>query len=486
MRKKPGTLGSVIAGAAALSSVGMIRLAVQFLSIPILARLLDPQDYGLASLAMPIIIFSLIIAEAGISASLIRLPEINTRVWHTCFWLMSIGGIALSVLLMAVAPLIASFFDEPKLSAILMTLSPVIFLQTTSLVPSSALQQQKMFSRMVGGEIAAIIAGIGTAILLATAGYGVWALVWQQIVYYTLRTILTWMLSPYRLSVAFSFEESKDHIAFGWNLLCASLVSFISRSLDNLLIGRVLGTAQLGVYTMAFQFARLPYMLVTGPLQGAMYPHLAMWKDDPERLASAFLLTTRILAMLIIPPVALIAAASHSVFTLLLSEKWAVAAPIFSLLAAATANQAVRGVAGTYLMVLGRTDLQKTLSFQFLILWITLLLFTLRYGIFAVAITYTLSELAFSIWALTKILPLIGCTPLSYYKTVICPLLASILAVLLFAIIASTVETGNLGLVLTLGSLALVTIFVAFYAQRADLSVAIEKITATTEKVHCS
>lgn len=450
---------------------------MQFISVPILARMLTPDDYGLAAIAMPFVMFAMIIADAGISTSLVRLPNINTRVWHTSFWLLCMAGAAITAVLMAVAPLLAAVFEAPQLTPILLALSSVVFLQAISLVPNSALQHQKSFAIIAGSELAAIILSITLAIVAATHGSGVWALVWQQLVYYVTRTLLTSVFSPYRPSMSFDLRESHEHITFGFNLLCANVVSYLSKSIDNLCIGRALGASQLGLYSIAFQFARLPYMLVTGPIQAALYPHLTAWKHDTMRLNAVFLLLTRLLAVLIFPSSALVAIANRPVFTILLSEKWASAGTVFAVLAAATAVQAVRGVAVTFLMVVGRTDIQRKLSSQFSILWLGSMISTVWFGIMAVASSYTICVVVFSVWSLRTTLPIMQCPAIDYARSYAAPLLTSGLAVTiykLFAINSSLSDIALIGIVAILSGLATVA---AYLLQRDQISSLIQKAT---------
>jgi O-antigen/teichoic acid export membrane protein len=111
-------------------------------------------------------------------------------------------------------------------------------------------------------------------------------LIGQQFVFYAGRLTLTLTLSPYRPRLVFALAYAWEHVIFGRNLLGASLISSASRSLENLVIGKIYGPAPVGIYSMAFQFARLPFMLVTGPLQFALYPHVAALRDDKAKLAA--------------------------------------------------------------------------------------------------------------------------------------------------------------------------------------------------------
>ena len=409
-----------------MAAVGILRLVVQLAAVPLLARLLSSEDYGLSAIAMPLVFFVMMIADAGLSNSLIRLPRIDTRAWHTCFWLMTGLGVILSLAVALLSPAIGAFYHDARLTPVVASLGAIIVAQTLVTVPGAALQHQKRFGLIAITEITATFASIGTAIAVALAGFGVWALVWQQIVFYGVRVILTWLFTPYRPALVFDLSEAREHAVFGSHLLGANLISYGSRSLDNLMIGKIFGPGPVGIYAMAFQFARLPFMIVSGPCQYTMYPVVAGLRDDVTAFASLFLLITRLLAVLTFPTIALVAACSQPIFHLLLSPKWGDAAAIFSLIAPAAALQPVTAVTGTFLMALGRTDLQMKLAFQCSVLWIPAVLLTVWHGIAAVAVSYSLCMLLFSLWSLSISLPLIGCTASAYARALLWPAVIAI------------------------------------------------------------
>ena len=273
-----------------MSSVNVLRLLVQLLSVPILARLLSPRDYGLAAMAMPVILFVMMLADAGLGASLVRTAKTDEPAWHTCFWL-SVGlGTVFAFVIALLAPAVGDILNEPRLTSLTLALSAIIPLQTFTLVPGAALQQQGRFGIIASTEIAAMCASIGAAVACGVAGFGVWVTVWQQLVFYAVRLTLTLARSTYRPRLIFDLHDAWGHVLFGRNLLGVTLISSASRSLENLAIGKIHGPGPVGIYSMAFQFARLPFMLVTGPLQYALYPSVAAIREDKAKLTALFLL----------------------------------------------------------------------------------------------------------------------------------------------------------------------------------------------------
>ncbi len=459
----------IVQGTALIGCINVLRLFVQFFSIPVLARLLTPGDYGLAAMAMPVILFLMMLADAGLGNSLVRSGAADGPAWHTCFWL-SVGlGSILSMGVVVIAPLAGRLLDEPLLVPVLMALAAVVPLQTCTIVPGAALQKHARFGTIAAAEIVAIGSSIGTAVVCAVADRGVWALVWQQLVFYAVRLALTLTLSPYRPRLVFDLGDAWEHVLFGRNLLGASLISSASRSLENLMIGRVYGPASVGVYAMALQFARLPFLLVTGPLQFALYPHIAALRDDKAKLAALLLLITRVLAMVVLPAVGMVAVAGEPVFHLLLSKKWGQAAPLFVLIAPAASLQPVTAVLGTFLMALGRTDVQLRLAAQFAAVWFVGLMLSVWYGIEAVAAVYAICGVLFSAWSLRVCLPLLNCSFAMYARTLLWPLATTASAILLYRLVSSASPAHELMNVAFAAMLAITASGLALLAQRRDI-----------------
>ncbi len=383
------SITQVAKGTALIGLINVVRIVIQLFSVPVLARFLSPVDYGLAAMAMPVILFVMMIADAGLGTSLVRTGNSDQPAWHTCFWLSTALGIVLASVMAVSSPLVGILLNEPRIVPLIATLSAIVALQTFTIVPGAALQQQRRFGTIAATEIVAIGASVGTAVFCAVEGLGVWSLIWQQIVMYAVRFILNLTCSSYRPRLCFHLDDAREHLIFGWHLLGVNLIGFASRSIENLAIGRIYGAGVVGIYSMAFQFARLPFMLVTGPLQYVMYPQIAAMRDDKAKVASLFLLLTRVLAMAILPSVGLVAVASEPILHLLLSTKWSQAIPVFVLIAPAAALQPVTAIVGTFLMALGRTDVQKRLAMQFAAVWLVGLTVSVWYGIEAVAVTYT-------------------------------------------------------------------------------------------------
>ena len=472
------TIKQIVRGTALIGSMNVVRLLIQLFSVPVIARFLTPEEYGLAAMAMPIILFVMMLADAGLGASLVRTGVADQPVWHTCFWLSSGLGLLLASGIALLSPVAGMLLNEPRIVPLIATLGAIVAIQTFTIVPGAALQQAGRFGTIAATEMAAIGASIATAVFCAVQGLGVWALIWQQIVLYAVRLALTLIYSPYRPRPVFHLYEAHEHLMFGWHLLGVNLIGFASRQLENLAIGRMYGAGVVGIYAMAFQFARLPFMVVTGPLQYATYPHIAAIREDKERIVTLFLLLTRVLAMVILPSVGLVTVASEPIFHLILSKRWSDSITLFMLIAPAAAWQPVTAIIGTFLMALGRTDIQKRLAMQYAIFWLSGLMVSVWYGIEAVAAAYTVCALLFPFWSLRITLPLVNCTPTAYVRTLIWPLTLTVSVILLYRIVRLPSPDHDFVNVCIAAVLTVFTSVAALLIQRRELLAAVAFLTS--------
>jgi PST family polysaccharide transporter len=187
--------------------------------------------------------------------------------------------------------------------------------------------------------------------------------------------------------------------------------------------------------------------------------------------------------MVLMPAVGLVALATEPTFTLLLSKKWGQAAPVFTLIAPAAALQPVTAIVGTFLMALGRTDIQIRLAAQFAALWIAGLMISVWYGIAAVATTYSILALLFSAWSLRICLPVVNCSLTAYARLFVWPMALTICAMLAYRVLSSPGADHNALNVGIAMSLALLVTVVALLAQRHALVAALTASASSMQNV---
>ena len=453
------SLRKLVFGTAAMSSVNVLRLVAQFFALPILSRILSPKDYGLVAIAMPFVTFAMVLADSGVGMSLVRTSANERGIWSTSFWLSVFLGLVLALIMAACAPLVAHIFEEPRLTSIIVTLAFVVLAQSICTIPGASLQQHHRFKLIAGIEVVSVSCGIGLAVFVALHGGGAWALVGQQVGFFASRLTLTLSFSPFRPLMLVNWRGLREHLIFGRNVLGVNILGFFARSLDNLIIGKILGAAPVGIYAMAFQFVRLPFMLVTGPLQYVLYAQLAAIKGDGEAVRRMFLFLTRALAILVFPAMCMVGVAHGPFFRLLLSQKWASSSTLFMLVAPVGALQAITALGGTVIMALGRTDIQLRTTIEFGILWVIALLTGAHFGLNAIAIAYDCAVLLYFPRSISFTLPLVRCCIPAYLGVIATPVLITAGTVSVFWLITREVPLNDwrqLGLAALLGGAAVV------------------------------
>jgi PST family polysaccharide transporter len=183
--------------------------------------------------------------------------------------------------------------------------------------------------RAIVATIGGGLAGIG----LAAAGFGVWALVAQQLAAAVLSVVLLWRISPWRPRLSFSGPDFRDLFGFGINVVGSDFLSFLSRNLDNLLIGAVLGTVPLGLYAVGYRILAVSQTLLLNVARRITFPAFARLQHDPERLVRAYFRVTRTGAAIILPGYVALALVAPEMTVVLFGERWAeaglVAATLF-------------------------------------------------------------------------------------------------------------------------------------------------------------
>ena len=466
------SLRRIVTGTAFVSSASVIRILAQFIALPILSRLLVSSDYGLVAIASPFIAFAMLITDAGLGMSLVRsTPMEDDAAWSTSFWVIFALGGALAVILLLLSPFVASAFDEPKLQPIVFILAFTIAAQAAVVIPGAALQQSRRFSAVAVIEISSTVLGIATAVTAALLGAGVWSLVAQQMVFFAVRFFLTFFYSPFRPRLIFDLSAIRHHLVFGRDVLSTNLIAHVSGSIDNLAIGGVLGPTSVGYYNMAMQFIRLPTTVITGPLQFVLYSHLAAIKDNLPAIRRTFLLITRILAILVFPALAMVAAAHHSVFAVVLSEKWSQSGTLFMILAAGGAVQAMMALGGDIMLVLGRSDLRLRTTIEFTLIWLVTLLLSVLIlrDIHWVAVAYSCAVVLYMPRTLSIVLSLIRCPFRQYLEAVVVPALVSPATIILYTEIVRVFAPSQFVDVAIAAALTLATMAVCILIQLGPL-----------------
>ncbi|TWU37657.1 Lipopolysaccharide biosynthesis protein WzxC [Novipirellula aureliae] len=354
-----------------------IGIAVQLL----LARLLVPEDYGLVAMMAVFIAVGNSLMDSGFTQALIRLPDAKQVDFNTAFYSNLCLGLLSYALLFVSAPLVANFYDEPRLVLLIRIASLSILIGSFQVVQLSHLAREINFRLKVWITLpSGIVAGL-LAVILAALGFGVWALVAQTIIASLLKLILLWSFQKWRPTLSFSRNSFKTLYSFGCKLFASSLLDTIFNNVYVIVIAKMFSTPLAGLYFFADRLQRLVIQQLFMSITTVTYPALAMVQDDNQRLKMAYrkiLLTT---SFVVFPVLMLMAALAEPLFEFLLEEKWLPAAPMLRLMCVAALFYPLSSLNLNILKVKGRSDLFLGLEIIKKILISVVLLVSVRYGI---------------------------------------------------------------------------------------------------------
>lgn len=380
---------------ASLSAGRIVQTVAAFLALPIVARLLGPHEYGLVAVAMSFVMCTIYMADAGMGQSLVRTPASERTTWSSAFWMIFGFGGLLSLLLVAISFVVPLMFGEQRLQGLLLGLAVVPLIVSAIAAPTADMQQRQKFRELAAIEGVSALTGLGVAIVLAFQGAGAWALVLQQVAFWVMKAVLIIWRTRFRPTLEFSTTNLAEHTRFARDTLGTTLLYFFGRQLDPLVLGSILGATPTGLYAFATRAMNLPHQLVASPVQNALFVRMVELRDDKAALRDLLLILATVVALLVFPAVATLAAASPAYFTFLLSEEWLQAAPVFAILAPVAALQTVLVPANALLLATGRTNVRLRQTFEMAVLWLILLPLSTPFGLVAVAGAFTAVNLLY-------------------------------------------------------------------------------------------
>lgn len=341
-------------GWTALAQIG--RQAFQFVISVILARLLTPHDFGLVGMIIVFTGFASLFSEMGFSSALIQREKLDERHYSSVFWVNLFVSFCLTVLLIAASPAIAGFYKEPILASLTVLISLNLVIGSLSMVQYAILSRNMNFRGIaIIDIITMIIAGIA-AVILALRGYGVWSLVWQMLMVSFAKVLLIWRMTGWHPRWIFDKAAVKELIGFSSNLLGFNMINYWSRNADNLLIGKFIGIAELGIYNRAYSFMLLPVNQISRVLSKVMMPALSRLQDNRPKVKDVYLRTIAMIAFITFPLMfGLMVVAKHFIL-FLYGPKWAMLENVLKIFCMVGMIQSLVGTAGWIYLSQGRTD----------------------------------------------------------------------------------------------------------------------------------
>lgn len=363
--------------------------AIQFGITVALARLLVPADFGLVGLIIVFTGFASVFVDVGMSGALIQRDELTERHLSSAFWLNIGAGLALSGLVAALSPAIAAFYGKPSLVGLTLAMSANFALAGVGLVPRALMQRSMHFQRLALIEtVAAVLAG-GAAVGCALVGFGVWSLVVLVLATTVLTTLSIWLCSRWRPSLIVDRAALRDLWGFSAGFLGFQIVNYWSRNFDNLLVGKVIGPAALGIYSRAYNVMLVPITQVNQVTTRVMFPALSRMQGDPERVKRAYLRAVGLIALFTFPATVGLLVAAKPFVLAVYGPKWSEMILVLQILCIPALFQSIGTTTGWIYQSQGRTDWLFRWGLATGVLTIASFAVGITWGLVGVAVAYT-------------------------------------------------------------------------------------------------
>ena len=328
---------------------------LQFVIAIVVANLLCPDDYALVGMLAIFTAISTILIESGFGAALIQKSDADERDFSTVFWFNLVMSIAIYFILLLGSPLIASFFNEPRLVSISAVVFAAIPINGISLIQTTVLSKQINFKPITQADIAGVTAGGITSLVLALLGFGVWALAVQPVAQAVVRSCMLWFGSKWRPRRYFKFSILRQFWGYSFSLMLSSMINTCFINVYSVVVPKLYPKRQLGYITQANKICDPFVALVYGSIQNATFPIFSSIQHDEERLIRSFRKTIRFTSFLTFPLLFGIIGVAPAVFHLLFKSEWWPAIPFLQILAVGGCFTILTSINNNFIKVSGRS-----------------------------------------------------------------------------------------------------------------------------------
>jgi len=358
-------------------------------SLIVLARLLEPKDFGLVGMVTAFTGVLLLFRDFGLSAAAVQHATVTEAQSSTLFWINVFVGVLLGLLAVASGPAIAAFYREPRLFGVTAALSLGFVFNAAGVQHSALLQRQMRFTALAVIGVLSLVAGTVIGIGGAMVGFRYWSLVAMTVSAPLVSTIGFWVSTSWIPGKPHGLSGIRSMMRFGGTLTLNGLVAYAAYNIDKVLIGRFWGVDAIGIYGRAYQLINIPTENLNSAVGEVAFSALSRVQDDPGRFKNYFLKGYSLVLGLTLPITILCALFARDLILILLGPKWESAVPIFRLLAPTIAIFAIINPLGWLLNSLGLVTRGLRIALVFAPIMIAGYVVGVPYGPTGVAFCYS-------------------------------------------------------------------------------------------------
>ncbi|WP_097027911.1 lipopolysaccharide biosynthesis protein [Clostridium peptidivorans] len=359
---------------------------IQFIVQIALARLLVPDDYGVIALIAIFITIANVFVQSGFNIALIQKKDVNETDFSSVFYLSLLVASLLYIILFFIAPSIATFYHEVQLILILRVLSITLFFGAFNSIQNAVISRKMQFKKLFFSSLGAMLVSGTIGIVFAYTGFGVWALVAQQLINQFMITTILWFTVKWRPKLVFSFKRVKGLFSYGWKLLVSSLIDTLYMNLRSLIIGKIYNPATLGFYNRGDQFPQIIVTNINGSIQSVMLPAIASEQDNRQRVKGMVRRSIATSSFILFPMMVGLAVIAEPLVIVLLTDKWLPCVPFLQISCASYALWPIHTANLQAINALGRSDIFLRLEVIKKLIGLIVLWISINYGAYGIAI----------------------------------------------------------------------------------------------------
>lgn len=328
----------------------------QFVLQIVLARILDPEHYGVLSMMVIFTALANVFIQRGFNTALIQNKDVTEDDYSSVFWVTMILAILIYAILFICAPWISAFYKMPELTKPFRVLCLVLFPGAVNSIQLAKISRKLDFKKVFRSNIAAIALSGGVGIVLAILGAGLWALVAQNILNVLIACIVMWFSVKWRPRLVCDIGRIKVLFAYGWKLLVSGLVDTLYQDIRSLVIGKKYDAGTLGVYNRGKQFPQFIINSINAAVQSVMLPALSSEQDDKTKVKELMRRSIMLSSYIIFPMMAGLAGVASPLVRLILTEKWLPCVPYMQIYCFTFAFYPVHSCNLQAINAMGRSD----------------------------------------------------------------------------------------------------------------------------------
>lgn len=359
---------------------------VTFVVSIILARMIDPNAYGLIAIVTVIISFVQVFVDGGLGSALVQKKDSDNLDFSSVFFFNIFFSCILYTLIFFVAPVIAKFYENDQLCSVIRILCVIVIISAVKNIQQAYVTKYLIFKRFffatLGGTVCAAMVGI----YMAYKGYGIWALVFQNIINQTVDTVILWITVKWRPSLEFSWNRLRSLLSYGIKIFGANLIASIYNDTRQLAIGKVYTTADLAYYNQGYKYPSFLMNNVNSSIDSVLFPVMVQAQGSKNTVKSITKKSMLVESYVLFPLLVGIGACAPQLIPVLIGEKWETSISYLQIFCIALLLNSLHTPHFNALKSIGRSDLIFKVEFFKKALDFIIMIITLMYSVFVVAI----------------------------------------------------------------------------------------------------